>query len=154
MVVSTSQSLEFAQLTASAVSSDLRGSLSRRGTTHLMCRDSLRRACISPIIANLVPCADCITLSLRSGSPSLCIACGDECLMWWSICVRILRRSGHGVGFRSMQIVVNLFGFLLGMRMGVNVGASITALTEAVKELKSCRIDWDMPVFSTGNFVS
>jgi hypothetical protein len=50
--------------------------------------------------------------------------------------------------------VVDLFGFLLGMRMGVIVGESITALTEAVKELKSCRIDWDMHVFSTGNFVS
>ena len=53
-----------------------------------------------------------------------------------------------------MQIVVNLFGVRLGMRMGVNVGASITALTEAVMELKSCRIDWDMHVFWTGNFVS
>ena len=53
-----------------------------------------------------------------------------------------------------MQIVVNLFGFQLGMRIGVNVGASITALTEAVKELKSCGIDWDMHVFWTGNFVS
>ena len=53
-----------------------------------------------------------------------------------------------------MQIVVNLFGVRLGMRMGVNVGASITSLTEAVKEVNSCRIDWDMPVFSTGNFVS
>ena len=74
--------------------------------------------------------------------------------MWWSICVRILRRSGHGMGFRSMQILANLFGVLRGMRMGVNVGASITALTEAVMELKSCRIDWDMHVFWTGNFVS
>ena len=53
-----------------------------------------------------------------------------------------------------MQIVVNLFGVRLGMRMGGNVGASITSLTEAVKEVNSCRIDWDMPVFSTGNFVS
>jgi len=58
------------------------------------------------------------------------------------------------MGFRSMQIVVNLFGYLLGMRMGVNVGASIKALTEAVKELKSCRIDLDTHVFWTGNFVS
>ena len=68
--------------------------------------------------------------------------------------MRILRRSGHGMDFRSMQIVVNLFGVRLGMRMGVNVGASITSLTEAVKEVNSCRIDWDMHVFSTGNFAS
>ena len=47
--------------------------------------------------------------------------------------MRILRRSGHGMGFRSMQIVVNLFGFLLGIRVGSNVGARIAALTEAAK---------------------
>ena len=53
-----------------------------------------------------------------------------------------------------MQIVVDLFGFPLGIRMGVSVGASISALTEAVKELKSCRIEWDMHVFWTGILVS
>ena len=68
--------------------------------------------------------------------------------------MRNLRRSGHGMGFRSMQIVVDLFGFPLGIRMGVSVGASISALTEAVKELKSCLIEWYMHVFWTGILVS